>query len=72
MDFQPSAKAEELSGLMWDFLNERVLPAEAEYDAYRASVGPRRLDAAAGGGGAQGRGPGARGCGTCSCPTSAA
>ena len=40
MDFQPSAKAEELSGLMWDFLNERVLPAEAEYDAYRASVGP--------------------------------
>ena len=40
MDFQPSAKTEELSGLMWDFLNERVLPAEAEYDAYRASVGP--------------------------------
>jgi acyl-CoA dehydrogenase len=40
MDFQPSAKAEELSALMWDFLNTRVLPAEAEYDAYRASVGP--------------------------------
>jgi hypothetical protein len=40
MEIQPSAKAEELSGLMWDFLNERVLPAEAEYDAYRASVGP--------------------------------
>ena len=40
MDFQPSAKAEELSALMWDFLNERVLPAEAEYDEYRAAVGP--------------------------------
>ncbi len=39
MDFEPSAKVEELSALMWDFLNTRVLPAEAEYDAYRASVG---------------------------------
>ena len=25
---------------MWDFLNERVLPAEKEYDAYRAAMGP--------------------------------
>ena len=40
MDFEPSAKVEELSALMWDFLNNRVLPAEAEFDAYRASVGP--------------------------------
>ena len=40
MDFQPSEKAQELSDLMWAFLNDRVLPAEAEYDAYRASVGP--------------------------------
>jgi acyl-CoA dehydrogenase len=40
MDFQPSAKAQELSAKMWDFLNERVLPAEAVYDAYRAQVGP--------------------------------
>jgi acyl-CoA dehydrogenase len=40
MDFQPSAKAEELSALMWDFLNSRILPGEAQYDAYRASVGP--------------------------------
>ena len=40
MDFQPSAKAQELSAKMWDFLNERVLPAEAVYDAYRAEVGP--------------------------------
>jgi acyl-CoA dehydrogenase len=40
MDFEPSAKVEELSAVMWDFLNNRVLPAEAEYDAYRASVGP--------------------------------
>jgi acyl-CoA dehydrogenase len=40
MDFQLSARTEELSATMWDFLNERVLPAEAEYDAYRAAVGP--------------------------------
>jgi acyl-CoA dehydrogenase len=40
MDFQPSTKVEELSATMWDFLATRVLPAEAEYDAYRASVGP--------------------------------
>ena len=40
MDFQLSARTEELSAKMWDFLNERVLPAEAEYDAYRAAAGP--------------------------------
>lgn len=40
MDFSPSPKVQELSARMWDFLNERVLPAEAEYDAYRAQVGP--------------------------------
>jgi acyl-CoA dehydrogenase len=40
MDFQPSEKAQELSELMWTFLNDRVLPAEAKYDEYRASVGP--------------------------------
>ena len=40
MDFQPSARVQELSATMWDFLNERVLPAEAVYDAYRAEKGP--------------------------------
>jgi len=40
MDFQPSARAEELSARLWDFLSERGLPAEAEYDAYRAAAGP--------------------------------
>ena len=40
MDFQPSAKAAEMSAVMWDFLNERILPAEKEYDAYRETVGP--------------------------------
>jgi len=40
MDFTPSARVQELSAQMWDFLNERVLPAEAVYDAYRAEVGP--------------------------------
>ena len=40
MDFQPSAKAAEMSAVMWDFLNERILPAEKEYDAYRVAVGP--------------------------------
>ncbi len=40
MDFQPSTRAAELSAQMYDFLNEEVLPAEAEYDAYREQVGP--------------------------------
>ncbi len=40
MDFSPSPKVQELSARMWDFLNERVLPAEAVYDAYREQVGP--------------------------------
>ncbi len=40
MDFQPSARAQELSATMWDFLNERILPAEAVYDAYRDGQGP--------------------------------
>ena len=40
MDFQPSERVQELSATMWDFLNERILPAEAEYDAYRAEQGP--------------------------------
>ena len=40
MDFQPSPRVEELSARLRDFLNDRVLPAEAEYDAFRASVGP--------------------------------
>lgn len=40
MDFSPSPKVQELSARMWDFLNDRVLPAEAVYDAYREQVGP--------------------------------
>ena len=40
MDFELSPKAKELSESMWDFLNTRVLPAEAEYYDLRAEVGP--------------------------------
>ncbi|MCF8528235.1 MAG: acyl-CoA dehydrogenase family protein, partial [Candidatus Nanopelagicales bacterium] len=40
MDFTPSPRVQELSAQMWDFLNEKVLPAEAVYDAYRAEAGP--------------------------------
>jgi acyl-CoA dehydrogenase len=40
MDFEPSARVSELSDVLRDFLNDRVLPAEAEYDAYRAAAGP--------------------------------
>ena len=36
----PSPRAVELEGLMRRFVAEHVLPAEAAYDAYRASVGP--------------------------------
>ena len=32
MDFKPSARAEELSARMWDFLNDRVIPAEPVYE----------------------------------------
>lgn len=40
MDFELSPRAQELSARLWTFLNDRVLPAEAEYDAYRAAMGP--------------------------------
>ncbi len=40
MDFQPSARVEELSDRLLKFLNDRVLPAEADYDAYRLAAGP--------------------------------
>ena len=40
MDFAPSPRAQELSAQMWDFLNERILPSEAVYDAYREQVAP--------------------------------
>lgn len=40
MDFSPSPRVQELAAQMWEFLNDKVLPAEAEYDAYRAQVGP--------------------------------
>ncbi len=40
MDFSPSPRVQELSAQMWDFLNDKVLPAEAVYDDYRAEKGP--------------------------------
>lgn len=40
MDFAASSKAQELAGRLQDFLVTRVLPAEQEYDDYRAAVGP--------------------------------
>ena len=40
MDFEVSARVDEMSTRLWEFLNTRVLPAEAEYDAYRAAAGP--------------------------------
>jgi acyl-CoA dehydrogenase len=40
MDFEPSARVHDLGRQLWDFLVERVLPAEAEYDAYRLAAGP--------------------------------
>ena len=39
MDFEPSAAAREYSERLREFLHDRVLPAEAEYDAYRAAAG---------------------------------
>jgi acyl-CoA dehydrogenase len=40
MEFEPSPRVRELGRQLWDFLQERVLPAEAEYDAYRVAAGP--------------------------------
>lgn len=40
MDFEPSAKVTELGAALREFLRSRVLPAEEEYDAYRAAAGP--------------------------------
>ncbi|HST83159.1 MAG TPA: acyl-CoA dehydrogenase family protein [Kineosporiaceae bacterium] len=39
MDFQPSEAAAEYSARLRAFLHEEVLPAEAEYDIYRAKAG---------------------------------
>lgn len=39
MDFALSPRAQELSDRMWDFMNDEVFAAEAEYDAHRAEHG---------------------------------
>src|ERR687889_53806 len=39
MDFTLSAKAEDVSGRMWDFMREQVFPAEPVYDEWRAARG---------------------------------
>lgn len=39
MDFALSAAAEDVSARMWDFMRERVFPAEAVYNAWRAERG---------------------------------
>ena len=39
MDFELSPAAQDVCDRMWDFMRERVFPAEAEYDAYRAEHG---------------------------------
>ena len=35
MDFALSAKAEDVTGRMWDFMREHVLPAEPGYEQWR-------------------------------------
>jgi acyl-CoA dehydrogenase len=40
VDFEPSGRVKELSATLREFLHSRVLPAEAEYDAYRAAADP--------------------------------
>jgi acyl-CoA dehydrogenase len=39
MDFALSARAEEVTGRLWDFMREQVFPAEAVYDEWRAAQG---------------------------------
>ncbi len=40
MDFEHSAKAQDYLGRLQDFMDTRVLPAEAEYEVYRREKGP--------------------------------
>src|SRR5256885_1163768 len=40
MDFELSPVAHEYCDRMWDFMRAEVLPAEAEYEGYRAAHGP--------------------------------
>jgi acyl-CoA dehydrogenase len=40
MDFGMSAKAAELHQRLTEFMTDHVLPAEADYDAYRVAAGP--------------------------------
>ncbi|WP_369259494.1 acyl-CoA dehydrogenase family protein [Geodermatophilus amargosae] len=39
MDFALSARAEDVTGRMWDFMREHVFPAESIYEAWRSSRG---------------------------------
>jgi len=39
VDFDHSATAQDYIGRMQDFLDSRILPAEAEYEAYRNEKG---------------------------------
>jgi acyl-CoA dehydrogenase len=39
MDFSLSARAEDVCGRMWDFMRERVFPAEPVYDEWRTARG---------------------------------
>ena len=57
---EPSAHARELHARMVEFMRDRVLPAEAEYLAYRDAGGPGRPRRAAGRRGAQDGGARAR------------
>jgi acyl-CoA dehydrogenase len=40
VDFELSPKAQELAARLQEFLEDRVLPVEQEYDVYRAAAGP--------------------------------
>ena len=40
MDFEHSAKAQDYLGRLQDFMDTKVFPAEAEYEAYRREKGP--------------------------------
>ncbi|MCU1691600.1 MAG: acyl-CoA dehydrogenase protein [Frankiales bacterium] len=40
MDFEPSAKAQDYKARLQDFMDTRVVPAEAQYEEYRREKGP--------------------------------
>ena len=68
MDFDFSPKVEALRAQLLDFMDREVYPAEKVFER-ELNEAPSRWQIPPVHGGAEGKGAGPRGCGTCSCPS---